>query len=77
MEFVCVPRLPAPDVNVCKMAPLAGANDEEKTREGECKMASLKTSSDENVCTMAPLAGVNLKSEECGLENVCKKASLQ
>ena len=51
--------------------------NEEKIREDECKMASLKTSSDENVCEMAPLAGANLKSEECGSENVCKKASLQ
>ena len=59
------------------MAPLTGANNEEKIREDVCKMASLKTSSDENVCKMAPLAGATLRSEECGLENVCKEASLQ
>ena len=57
-------------------APLAGAN-EEKTKEDECKRASLKTSSDENECKMAPLAGANLKCEECGSENMCKMASLQ
>ena len=60
------------------MAPLAGANEEKKIREDVCcKMASLKTSSDENACKMAPLAGAKLKSEKCGSENVCKKASLQ